>query len=61
MNLELEENFEILFIHSSLNKIIFVLDTSDPQFERLARVIRFMNQVYEYNVFIKAAQTQVIA
>lgn len=58
--LELAENFEILLAHSPIDCVHIVVDGSNPQFEKIDRAIRFMRDVYEYNVCIAIAQTQII-
>ncbi|MGB7337692.1 MAG: hypothetical protein WBC91_02285 [Phototrophicaceae bacterium] len=55
-DVELLENFEILFLHSPIQAIYFVINEENHQLEKLDRIIRFMRQVYEYNVHLVKAK-----
>ena len=54
-DIEVLENFEILFSHSPIQKIYFVINEENPQLEKMDRILRFMYQVYEYNVHLLKA------
>lgn len=58
--LELVENFEILLAHSPIDRVHIVVDKSHAQFEKIDRAVRFMRDVYEYNVCIEMAHMQII-
>ena len=60
-NLEILENFEILFDHSLIQNIIFVIDSQNLKFAEVNRAIRFMRDVYQYNVSTKIAEYQIIS
>lgn len=55
-NLDILENFEILFNHSLIQNVIFVIDSQNLKFAEVNRAIRFMRDVYQYNVSTKIAE-----
>jgi len=58
--LELAENFEILLVYSPIERVHIIVDRTNAEFETIDRAVRFMRDVYEYNVCIALAQTQII-
>jgi hypothetical protein len=58
--LELAENFEILLVHSPIECVHIIVDRTNAEFQTIDRAIRFMRDVYDYNVCIAIAQTQII-
>lgn len=60
-SLNILENFEILFEHSLINSMTFVIDRENPNFHKMTRAIRFMHDVYQYKVSSKIAEYQIIS
>lgn len=55
---DLPENFDILLVHSPIERVHLIVDSANPQFEHLDRAVRFMHTVYGYAVCLTATQTQ---
>ena len=54
--LDVVENFEILFDHTPINNVTMIVERDNPKYEHIARVSRFMEQVFGYQLKVQVGR-----